>query len=64
MIFKTSLFFSGPTTFKVILSNVPNDTNKEDLEAIIKDMGSMEINQNGDCQIVTLTYQTKDEADK
>ena len=66
--FDTSLviliFCSGPTTFKVIVSNIPIEAEKDELEVLIKEFDTMEIANSGESQTVTVTYQTKEHADK
>ena len=55
---------SGPTTFKVIVSNIPIEAEKDELEVLIKEFDTMEIANSGESQTVTVTYQTKEHADK
>ena len=51
------------TTYKVLLSNVPSETTKEDLEPLIKDIPTVaDVSVAG--EMVTLTYHTKEEAEK
>ena len=57
-------FYSGPTTFKVIVSNIPIEAEKDELEVLIKEFDTMEIANSGESQTVTVTYQTKEHADK
>lgn len=52
------------TTYKVLVSNVPSETSKEDLEPLLKDFATSaaEVSVNG--EMVTLTFQAKEDAEK
>ncbi len=60
---KTQNIFSPMlTTYKVVLTNVPPDISREDLEPLIKDILAADVSVSG--EMVTLTYHTKEEAEK
>lgn len=55
---------SGDKKYKVLLSNVPSDTTREDLESLLKDLPSELVEVSINAETVTLTYNTKDDAEK
>ena len=53
------------TTYKVVVSNVPTETSREDLEPLLKDtVAAIDVSVNGENQMVTLTYTNKEDAEK
>ena len=61
------IFFSSlmTTTYKVVVSNVPPETSREDLEPLLKDtVAAIDVSVNGENQMVTLTYTNKEDAEK
>lgn len=46
------------------MSNIPIEAEKDELEVLIKEFDTMEIANSGESQTVTVTYQTKEHADK
>ena len=53
------------TTYKVVVSNVPPETSREDLEPLLKDtVAAIDVSVNGENQTVTLTYTNKEDAEK
>jgi len=53
------------TTYKVVVSNVPPETTREDLEPLLKDtVAAIDVSVNGESQMVTLTYNNKEDAEK
>lgn len=63
-------FHSSTTTYKVIVSNVHNEAQREDIEPLVTPLGdvqAIDLTNSGtgeDHQTFTLTYHTKEEADK
>ena len=53
------------TTYKVVVTNVPPETSREDLEPLLKDtVAAIDVSVNGENQMVTLTYTNKEDAEK
>ena len=52
------------STFKVLLTNLSTDTTKEDLDNLITEVPTSEISMNQENATASLTYQTKEEAEK
>ena len=55
------------TTYKVVLTNLPDETKKDDLDSLIKDVQAIDISSptEGEASTtVTLTYHSKEEAEK